>query len=332
MNLVGDKAKLKLFIKNLAINFKLIAPVSRDGILTISQINVNDFEEIDWSGVLPEKSWKSYILPATEKIIEHSEEKIKEFLTNKIEKRALIAMNVIDLKALSLFDLVFSNDIYYQNNRRQLLIIGYGANWPNEYKKLKPFSYNYEEDILEHVPFDVFIAQIRGGIYKFYSGSKKGQVILESSIIKNFDHVEFAGPIPEEGPDKRMMLLMEKVEKSAGKNFWKELGKKCIACGKCSIACPTCYCFDLIDKSDPNCQSRERRWSNCFYNDFSKVAGGHKELDTVGKKIFFWYVHKFVRVPFSYKIPGCVSCGRCTKVCPVGIDIAKNIATIMKFK
>lgn len=329
MNSAGDKAKLQSFVKNLASGFKLVAPVRQNGILTIAQIK--DFEEIDWTGALPEKSWKPYILPATEKITDHSGGAAKEILT-KTDRTALVGINVVDLKALSLFDLVFSNDIYYQKRRRQLLIIGYGANWPNEYKKLKPFSHNYEEDILEHVPFDVFIAQTKGGVYKFYSGSEKGQTILESLGIKNFDHVEFAGPIPEEGPDKRMMLLMEKVEKSAGKRIWEELGKKCIACGKCSIACPTCYCFDLEDKSDNNSPARERHWGNCFYNDFSKVAGGHKELDTVGKKIFFWYVHKFVRVPFGYRVPGCVSCGRCTKVCPVGIDIAKNIATLMKMK
>lgn len=329
MNSAGDKAKLQLFIKNLAISFRLIAPTQQGGVLTINQ--VKDFEEIDWSGVLPVKSWKSYILPSAEKIINHEGLSSKEVLT-KVEKTALIGVNVVDLKALSLFDLVFSNDIYYQNRRRQLLIIGYGANWPNEYKKLKPFSHNYEEDVLEHVPFDVFIAQIKGGDYKFYSGSEKGQEVLEFFGIKNFDHVEFAGPIPEDGPDKRMIILMEKVEKSAGKRIWEELGKKCIACGKCSMACPTCYCFDLEDKSDANNSGRERHWGNCFYNDFSKVAGGHKELDTVGKKIFFWYTHKFVRVPFGYRVPGCVSCGRCTKVCPVGIDIAKNIATIMKMK
>lgn len=329
MNSINNKAKLQLFIKNLAVDFKLIAPTQQEGVLTINQ--VKNFEEIDWSGVLPKKSWKSYILPAKEKIIEHLDGVVKENLT-KIEKTALVGIHVLDLKALLLFDLVFSNDIYYQKRRRQLLIVGYGSNWPNEYKKLKSFSHNYEEDILEHISFDIFIAGTKSDQYRFYTGSSGGQEILEKYDIKNFDHIEFAGAIPEEGPDKRMMLLMEKIEKSVGRRIWEELGKKCIACGKCSIACPTCYCFDLEDRSDVNNSGRERHWGNCFYNDFSKVAGERKELDTVSKKIFFWYAHKFIRVPFTYRIPGCVSCGRCTKSCPVNIDIAKNIATIMKMK
>jgi len=329
MKSLGDKVKLELLIKKIADNFKLIAPIKKDGVLTIDQIDKS--EMIDWSGALPEKSWKAYLLPPTEKIIDHIKSAPQEALS-QTGQIALVGMNIVDLKALLLFDLVFSNDIYYQQRRRQLLIVGYGANWPYDYKKLKLFSHNYEEDVLEHIPFDIFIAQIKDGRYKFYSGSLKGQEFLEDSGIKNFDHIEFAGAIPEEGPDKKMMLLMEKVEKSAGKEIWQELAKKCIACGKCSIVCPTCYCFDLQDKAEVNNPRRERVWGNCFYNDFSKIAGGHKELDTVGKKIFFWYVHKFVRITFSYRVPGCVSCGRCIKVCPVGIDITKNIARIMKIK
>ena len=55
-------------------------------------------------------------------------------------------------------------------------------------------------------------------------------------------------------------------------------------------------------------------------------------MDTVKKKIYFWYVHKFVRIPKEYKLPGCVSCGRCVKACPVGIDIFRNIAKLGKIK
>lgn len=329
MKQAGDSLKLSSFLDALAKDFLIYSPVKKDGISTIS-LNDN-IEEIDWSGSLPENSWKSLLLPGTEKIMDYSSGQPKEALP-EIKKTALVAVNVLDLRALALFDLVFSNDAYYQKRRRKLLIVGYGANWPNDYKKLKPFSHNYEEDILEHVPFDVFIAEIKGGKHKFYTGSEKGQEIMEKHGFKNYDHVEFAGPIPEEGLDKRMMALMDKVTKSSGKRLWDELGKICLACGKCSSVCPTCFCFDLEDKSNPDKAGKERCWGNCFYNDFSKVAGGHKELNTPAQKLFFWYTHKFVRIPFGYKIPGCVSCGRCTKVCPVGIDIAKNISTLMKMK
>ena len=122
------------------------------------------------------------------------------------------------------------------------------------------------------------------------------------------------------------MQELEKVFKnSANHKLWDELEKICIACGKCSLVCPTCFCFDTRDAPKEKSISRRRVWGNCFYPEFTAIAGGQDYTDTVKKKIQFWYEHKFVRIPAEYRIPGCVSCNRCTKVCPVGIDIVKNI-------
>ena len=32
--------------------------------------------------------------------------------------------------------------------------------------------------------------------------------------------------------------------------LWKELGERCLACGSCTIVCPTCYCFNVVDEVD----------------------------------------------------------------------------------
>jgi sulfhydrogenase subunit beta (sulfur reductase) len=310
-------------------DFFIYAPVKTADVLKIKEIN--SAREIDWSGEMPLNPWKEVLLPHRERLLEFNGDKITPVAGGQ-PKIACLGMNILDLKALMLYDLVFGNDVYYQKRRENLLIVGYSSDWPNDYAKYKVFSHNFEEDILEHVPFDIFVAKIKGGRLKFYSGSSGGRKMLEKSGINDFTNVQFAGAIAESGPDKRMALLQNKITKSADHALWDELDKICLACGKCSIACPTCFCFDFIDKSDPSQTGRERVRGNCFFNDFSKVAGGHKELDTVKKKIYFWYTHKFLRIPREYQIPGCVSCGRCVKVCPVGIDIFKNMAKVAKIK
>ncbi len=30
---------------------------------------------------------------------------------------------------------------------------------------------------------------------------------------------------------------------------WEELGKKCLCCGSCSMVCPTCACFNVMDET-----------------------------------------------------------------------------------
>jgi ferredoxin len=112
--------------------------------------------------------------------------------------------------------------------------------------------------------------------------------------------------------------------------IWQELGEKCIECGKCTIACPTCFCFRIDDNPEleENNGARQRCWDSCFYREFSEVAGGHKFLNTTAERIHFWYYHKFARIPDEFGFMGCVGCKRCAKACPVGIDIEKVLKEI----
>ena len=115
---------------------------------------------------------------------------------------------------------------------------------------------------------------------------------------------------------------------------------KCIECGKCSLVCPTCFCYEVFDQPEleKNTGTRQRRWSSCFYADFSEVAGPESDkmkpkfLKNTKHRIRFWYEHKFVRCPDQFSVSGCVGCGRCSKVCPVGIDIKKVLQEILKEK
>jgi sulfhydrogenase subunit beta (sulfur reductase) len=309
----------------LARDYFIYAPQKKGEIVKVNE--VDDVLAIDWSGETPENSWKDIFLPAQESIFDLSNG-IKES-KKQYPKIAAVGMNVLDLKALCLFDQVFGPDTYYRRRRSNTLVIGYGEHWPIDYKKFKIFSNNYEEDILEHLSFDIFLAKLKNGNLKIYSGSEKGRDLLESNKLKDYKHIEFAGPVSEQGVEKKIIKLKEAVWNSLNDKLWDELDKICLACGKCSIVCPTCFCFDLKDNSNPDNNCRDRCRGNCFYNDFSLVAGGTKELDTVKKKIFFWYVHKFVRIPQEYGLPGCVGCGRCSRTCPVGIDIGKNIKRIL---
>ncbi len=319
---MNDSSRLKFFFNGLTENFSVFAPQGESGRLKIQE--VRDFKEIDWSGEIPLNSWKRFFLPAEEILFKTAKGKFQEYSGNS-PAVACFGVNVLDLKALTLLDQVFSRDSYYQKRRRNILVIGFSPDWPNDYRRLKVFSHNFEEDILEHLVFDIFFAKLKNGRLKIYSGSEKGQRFLEKQNLQDYQHLEFAGPISESGPDRRMLELKKLVANSENHPLWRELDRICLACGKCALVCPTCFCFDIFEQSAAGEESRRRRWSSCFFNDFSKMAGGSKPLDSVKKKIYFWYYHKFVRIPEEYKLPGCVGCGRCVQTCPVEIDIVKNL-------
>ena len=307
--------------------YQVFAPVEKQGKSFIEKLE--DIREVDYSGKIPQEPWKFLFYPPKETLLD---EKYNEPKVN-YPKICAWGMNVLDLKALGLFDLVFEDDPYYQKRRQNTLVIGLSVGAPNQenFEEFKIFSLNLEENILEHVPFDIFFEAMQDGNFIIYSGSKLGQKILEKNQVSNYENVHFAGLIPEEGPDKRMLQLQQKVAEGYSNKVWDELGKTCLACGKCSMVCPTCFCYDIEDEvTDQNKIERKRNWGNCFYPEFTEIAGDFDFTDTVKKKIQFWYEHKFVRIPKEYQVPGCVSCMRCHKVCPVDINIVKVLNKLEK--
>lgn len=339
------KFQLYKFIKWLqGKGYSVVGPVKEGRRILIREID--EPEELDLSGRLPEYSFKKYFLPSEEVLFEWNQQNRQQNSTgsyrpapfqkkvqgSRMTSRVVFSMSIFDLKALHLYNHVFEKNPYYQARMRNTLTIGQIRVPSPTSQAFQIWEEKYEEDVLEHLQFDIFLGQRKRGTrtgFKIYTGSEQGQAILEKFGYKNYEYIQFAGPIKEEGIEKRFLDMKERI-KTDNSKLWQSLAKKCIECGKCSIVCPTCFCFDINDQSDLEKENRNRCWSSCFYNEFSKVAGDHKFLPDTQSRIYNWYYHKFVRVIDEYGFPGCVGCGRCTKACPAGIEIGKVLAVIAR--
>lgn len=315
--------ELNKFLNRLSQAYSLYAPQKIGKNILVEK--VNKVKAIDYSGKVPFNTWKKIFLPPRQDIIEFKNNSAKTIEPTTREKVLAWGMNVLDLKALTLYDRVFTQDAYYQTRRRQIVVVGFHPSHQIEGKKFKLFSLEFSESVLEHIRFDLFIIK-KGGEYLLYTGSAQGKKLLGKYEITDYRHITFSGLVPPAGPDSKLKELHDLVASSYQHPIWKKLNEVCLACGKCSTVCPTCFCFDLEDSKN----TRTRVWGNCFNSDFGLVAGNQNFQDTVKQRIFFWYTHKFVRVPKQYRftVPGCVSCQRCHLVCPVGINIAKVLQSL----
>jgi ferredoxin len=103
---------------------------------------------------------------------------------------------------------------------------------------------------------------------------------------------------------------------------WAALEERCLACGNCTMVCPTCFCVTVEDHADlaNTTSDRLRRWDSCFSADFSYIHGGSVR-PSIQARYRQWLTHKLSTWRQQFGTTGCVGCGRCISWCPVGIDI-----------
>jgi sulfhydrogenase subunit beta (sulfur reductase) len=115
-------------------------------------------------------------------------------------------------------------------------------------------------------------------------------------------------------------------------DFWTKMSAACLSCGICTFACPTCYCFDICDDTLFGKGTRSRVWDACMFTDFTLEASGHNPRTQVYQRLRQKISHKYSYHVRKYGVISCVGCGRCTRYCPVNIDIYSIIEAAMKEK
>jgi ferredoxin len=122
-------------------------------------------------------------------------------------------------------------------------------------------------------------------------------------------------------------LLYENLEHSR----FEDVAARCLSCGNCTMACPTCFCHDERDdpRFDGTGSVRTRQWDSCFDRDHAQVHGlNHRPH--IRDRYRQWLVHKFASWIDQFGTSGCVGCGRCITWCPVGIDPTQEIDAIRR--
>jgi len=113
-------------------------------------------------------------------------------------------------------------------------------------------------------------------------------------------------------------------------DLWAAHAGKCVGCGACTFVCPTCHCFDIVDEGNASENERRKNWDACQYDHFTQHAGGHNPRDVQSQRWRNRFMCKFQFYPEKFSTKGCVGCGRCVRVCYVGLDIAEAMEKVGK--
>ena len=110
---------------------------------------------------------------------------------------------------------------------------------------------------------------------------------------------------------------------------WDDVAARCLTCGNCTMACPTCFCTSPEDTTDLTGDHAERweHWDSCFDLDFSYLHGGGVRKSAMSR-YRQWLTHKLGTWHDQFGSSGCVGCGRCIVWCPAGIDLTEEVRAL----
>lgn len=325
-----SKAEANAAFASLAKQYDIFAPVLKKGEGCFSDTDiirydqVSSLDEIVWDKK-SDYSFKETLLHINETLFYFTEDQTT--VSKGPEKELLIFMRACDFHALKRLDDIYLKnqfeDFYYARIREKAKFALIGCSESCQSGFCVSMGTNKTEDYAIYVKVDgeAVVLDIKDSSF--------------ISVIENAESVKEADVTPDYVTENYEKVTLPKnlSNESFTDEIWADYGNRCISCGRCNFACPTCTCFtmqDIFYQDNPKVGERRRVWASCQIDDYDQIAGGIQFRKTKADRMRFKVMHKIYDYEKRFGYPMCVGCGRCDDICPEYISYQSLVNRLAK--
>lgn len=275
----------------------------------------------------PRRSVKEAFFPVCEDLLEYSKQgqqvELADIEPDRFPETVIFGVRPCDAAAVPVLDSVFSwdyKDHFYLKRREKTTIIGLACNTADDSCFCTAVGLSPDNP----KGTDLMLTPLTGGGCLAESHSEKGEAFL-ITWKDRFSELDGTKPLPLAQPAATPFDL-KKIKNWLDNHFedpvWDSIAVRCVGCGACAFVCPACHCFDIIDEGSEKAGKRRKFWDACGFSKFTNHASGHNPRNLQPKRYRNRIMHKFKYYDDKFGQTLCTGCGRCIRICPVGIDIA----------
>lgn len=297
---------------------------------------VKSIDEISMNHIQTTQSAKAIAFPRTEKLFSYTREQgdvtLQDYDADAIPETVVFGMHPCDAAGFKPLSGIFnwdSEDKPFNERMKRTTLISMSCTKADEYC----FCTSVNGSPGNTEGSDILLTPIKDG--------HLAEIITEKGKTLADKYAGFFEEAPEVNKEEyladvpvRFSLddLSKKISDMFESEVWKKQSERCLGCGACAFVCPTCACFDIQENTKGNKGNRLRCWDACGFSLFTLHTSGHNPREVQSQRWRQRLLHKFSYMPERISVRGCTGCGRCSRACPVDMNICEHLESISKLE